>query len=50
MQKKIRDGTQEESSLSDSGETEAGVGFQFGDLIRRKRETYCGKLRRNQQE
>lgn len=43
-------GTEEESPLCDSGETEAGICIQFGDLIIRKRETDCRKFRRNQQE
>lgn len=38
------------SPLCDSGETGAGICIQFGDLIIRKRETYCRKIRRNQQE
>lgn len=36
--------------LCDSGESGAGLCIQFGDLIRRKRETHCRKFRRNQQE
>lgn len=39
-----------ESPFCESGETEAGICIQFGDLIIRKRETSCRKFRRNQQE
>lgn len=35
---------QEESPPSDPGENKTGRCIQFGDLIRRKRETHCRKF------
>lgn len=46
--RKICYGTQEESPLSDPGENKARLCIQFGDLIRRKRETYCRKFRKKE--